>query len=542
MLLGHGSEYIYRARPEVPAGCMLVVAEECGILGTLPPHIYEAVQNAATGELFADPVKNKVALELLVGRRLHIYRPGESYPHMTFTLINHDTPGRFQHIDEMDIGPSGVWPIPAPPGSMTFDPDARGEHRYTVASEEAGTTYKHSIFPADVAALAPLSLDKLLSRPELKTTMGDLFALRPGIYYHFLCRAVADDTADLRKIMQTHFPAAEKNLFGDRAGAYDEPGTVGNWLARLNRSGLASNKRAAAANMNRIVRNVMTRRRASRPTSSEGRPAVRELMRLLTVTSSPEGRILELIGGLAPKYINYHDHHEGHTPLMVAAANGHRAAVIALLARGADIHAANAYGKRALDFAALEGDVSIVSTLLAAGARVTDTDTHGLTALHQAASERSGASALAPLLAAGADPRVRDLDGDTPLHYAAAIGSSAAIATLVAAGGDINAQNNEGLTPLMAAVAEDSMAGVVYVLAQPGVDLTLRSAAGGTAFGQALKAGNEDICMKILAAGFVLTAATQETVYKHAKRNKMNGLVSGIEALRRGEDPAWATR
>ena len=40
ILLGHMSESIVGERPRVPDGCMLVLAEECGVLGSIPERVF----------------------------------------------------------------------------------------------------------------------------------------------------------------------------------------------------------------------------------------------------------------------------------------------------------------------------------------------------------------------------------------------------------------------------------------------------------------------------------------------------------------------
>ena len=58
------------------------------------------------------------------------------------------------------------------------------------------------------------------------------------------------------------------------------------------------------------------------------------------------------------------------TPLMAAAANGHREVAELLLAAGADVHVRNIDGWTALTFAAAAGHAAIIELLLLHGAGV----------------------------------------------------------------------------------------------------------------------------------------------------------------------------
>ncbi|GBF96491.1 hypothetical protein Rsub_09833 [Raphidocelis subcapitata] len=162
----------------------------------------------------------------------------------------------------------------------------------------------------------------------------------------------------------------------------------------------------------------------------------------------------------------------GRTPLWLAAAGGHAAAVRLLLERGADRHAAAADGSLPISCAARQGHASVVQALVedshfdgwtawhwcartgdAASARAllseaswvaaqpvdsTRAAANGVTALMIAAADGQ-LDVLALLLGAGASLHAIDDGGWTALHYAACHDRAAAVQTLVRAGADVNA-------------------------------------------------------------------------------------------------------
>lgn len=124
-----------------------------------------------------------------------------------------------------------------------------------------------------------------------------------------------------------------------------------------------------------------------------------------------------LAGGASPDLISGGDG-EG-TPLCGAACWGHRAAVAALLAGGADPNAPEADGFTPLLWAAHGGWDETVSHLLNAGAKAGLAGPGARTPLH-AAAERGALAIAQRLLDEGASPAAKDDEGRTPLSLAEA--------------------------------------------------------------------------------------------------------------------------
>ncbi|GBF96492.1 hypothetical protein Rsub_09834 [Raphidocelis subcapitata] len=160
----------------------------------------------------------------------------------------------------------------------------------------------------------------------------------------------------------------------------------------------------------------------------------------------------------------------GRTPLWLAAAGGHAAAVRLLLERGADRHAAAADGSLPISCAARQGHASVVQALVegrhcggrtawhccartgdATSARALLSEASWVAAQPVDSKEDGGATALmvaaaagqldvlALLLGAGASLDAIDDDGWTALHYAASHYSPGAVQALIRAGADVNA-------------------------------------------------------------------------------------------------------
>ncbi|CAB9526806.1 ankyrin 3, node of Ranvier (ankyrin G) [Seminavis robusta] len=139
------------------------------------------------------------------------------------------------------------------------------------------------------------------------------------------------------------------------------------------------------------------------------------------------------------------------TPLLIAANNGHQAAVEALLKHGADPSLCSEAGWSALTFAAHKGYDDIVSLLLRAGApvncRVTEDSS---TPLHKACagSKPGHLSAVKQLIDGGADVHALNKWRETPLLTAANHGQAGAVEALLKAGADPCKCTDTGWSPL----------------------------------------------------------------------------------------------
>ena len=158
-----------------------------------------------------------------------------------------------------------------------------------------------------------------------------------------------------------------------------------------------------------------------------------------------------------------------------AAQRKDTAALRALVARKANINAAQPDGTTALQWAVHWNDADAVRMLLRAGANPKVANRYGASALSEAALS-GNAAIVGALLEAGADAKaVSTQDGETVLMTAARAGNVDAVRMLLDRGADVNARERyKGQTALMWAAAERHPA-VVKLLLERGADWKVRS-------------------------------------------------------------------
>ena len=161
------------------------------------------------------------------------------------------------------------------------------------------------------------------------------------------------------------------------------------------------------------------------------------------------------------------------SPLLDAVEQGNRAAVLALMAKGADPNVAGPDGTTPIMWAASNGDVEIARALIKAGAHVNAKNQFGTSAMTEAAVVGS-APMIDVLIKAGADPNTKNPEGETPLMAVARSGHVDAAARLVAAGADVNAKEHFGGQSALMWAAAQRQGEMVKFLASHGADLNAR--------------------------------------------------------------------
>jgi len=459
------------------------------MFGTIPHHIYEVLATPANAAALADPVGRKAEVEALLRRPIRVYTTGEHYPVLTYTLLSYSE-------DYKKVGPSGLFTIPTP--DFVFQPAKSGDERYVVSAREVQRTFAGAAVPA--AAPPAVGLEALEQNPALKKTQTALFTAKPGVHYSLLCRGIPEEER-LRELIEQAFPEVDLDELFTRE-AHDVFQTAAHWITSLPEEQLRPKKRRlAAAEINQIIAGVMARRKASG--SPIGEPRTQRLMTLLAMKNPPREALVEAIATDPERG----ERRNGRTPLMLAAFMGHGEAVVALLARGANVNARDHEGTTPLIFGCSSGDRAICEALLTAGADPRLMSEDRVNPLSIACSKESLRGLVPRLLAAGADPTVVDNDQDTALHTAASYNFAELVPMLVAAGAPLNSQNEDGKTPLMLAAEEGADAALQALLAA-GADVGIRTAKGISAL--ALAVGNKKDSTSVL----LVHAASPVTSWK----------------------------
>nr|XP_061826937.1 ankyrin repeat domain-containing protein 50 [Nerophis lumbriciformis]XP_061826939.1 ankyrin repeat domain-containing protein 50 [Nerophis lumbriciformis] len=166
------------------------------------------------------------------------------------------------------------------------------------------------------------------------------------------------------------------------------------------------------------------------------------------------------------------------TPLLAAAAMGHMKTVSRLLFWGAAVDAIDYEGRTALSLAAARGSTDVVRALLERGLDENHKDDLGWTPLHAAACEGHRA-VCAALTQQGSMARVgeMDIEGRTALILAAQEGHLSAVRLLLDRRSPIDHRAYDGHSALSAALLEGH-AEVAELLMRRGADTDVRDAEG----------------------------------------------------------------
>ncbi|XP_074596331.1 uncharacterized protein LOC141851486 [Brevipalpus obovatus] len=165
-------------------------------------------------------------------------------------------------------------------------------------------------------------------------------------------------------------------------------------------------------------------------------------------------------------------------PLHEAAYNGNLDVVRQLLIKKIDLDQKDSSHHTPLSLAAAQGHSQVVDLLLEKGAKI-NSEKKRNSPLHLAALNNH-LETVKLLINKGADISAKNNEKDTPLHIAVLLGHVDVARHLISKGADVNRKGNRDLTPLHHAVKSDHIILVSLLLAN-GADKSLKDCEGKTA-------------------------------------------------------------
>lgn len=480
VILGHGSEEL-GPQIVVPQGCMLVVTEECGMMGTLPWQLYTILSSPENKLLFDDPVTYKNDIERLINKPIFIYAAGEPCPRLNYTLLSY-----FESDDYTLLEPSGVYKIPTP--NFLYHPDQRGRMKYSVYRDEIEKAFEDAVFPTNLK-FGRKSIQELSALPGLKISQEQLFQTNPGIYYNLLCRTVKTEKDKVSDLMKEFDSRLNIVAITD---SFDFFGSVKHWLSRIDRNVLSRDKTLIISQIESILEKVFAKRRP------RGNNVEESFYAMLNSSVKPSISAIKMLLAGQPELVNKHERRGKRTPLMAAAAMGYDYIVDLLLKKGANINAKDIDDETPLFYAARTGQIRTMRLLLDKGADPKEGPAGGPSLLHYMADDDNSVGLLDEIMRKGVMPNLRDDSGNTALHIAVENRAIEMIGQLLRIGVDPNLANTDGFVPLMDAINEADYLSFKALL---GVTNLKKKSPSGTALLLAIKMSHEKMCIDLIEAG-----------------------------------------
>jgi hypothetical protein len=510
IILGHGGE-VSGPSKLVPPGCMLVVTEECGELGTIPWQLFDVFSNPENKIYFDDPVTHQSTVEALLNKPIYIFNTGDPYPELTYTLVSYSS-------DYTKIEPSGVFALPTP--DLRFHDHKRGGAKYELDDKDNKTAFRFAIIPDAATPIlgANRSIYELSIDPSLQTTQEDLFEKMPGVYYNILCRAMNSEETHIKGLLQTNFPELDIEVI---TSSYDFFLSLNNWMYSLNMDSLSQKQRAVIVQIKQLMMHVLGKRKREK--------AGAKVFAMLNTSLEPSIYRLSAFLNAHPSNLNRHDTRFKQTPLMVAAGEGHLNAVEVMVVRGANVNARDIDGETALMYAASQGNSDVVDYLLKNGANPRLVSHTGLTLIH-CLVRGENLDLIDVLVRAGVDINAVEGVHDTALHIAVRKKSVPMVTKLLEYGCNPKIPDALGNSPLITSIVLVDY--TMFQLLLPLSEKNHRNLENKSAMMYALDLDIEIMVLDLIRAR---VETNLEKLLKVARKKEMNAVVAVVEdLLRRG--------